>query len=249
MSLTNPDFVIDGFRSTSPRLSEPISVFDVASGCNLVLGTPRSAPDLWIEYLDGARRLYAAHGVSAALDHDEVVRGDTTTLFYVAVDSSGVVRGGHRAQGPYLDVRDSHALVEWDGNEGRDELIRAIESRLAFGVVEMKTAWVDPAVGDPGAVSALLARVAIPTMTTTGARFIMATAAEHVLRRWSSSGGRVDKRVADTPYPDQRYRTSLMWWDRETMQRLADPAVWRQIREDALVWQGFVAETENQSVA
>ncbi|WP_229705076.1 hypothetical protein [Williamsia phyllosphaerae] len=223
-------------------MSEPMSVFDAASGCHLVLGTPRSVPELWTRYLDGARDLYAAHGVSAALDHDAVVDGDSTTLFYAAVDRAGVVRGGHRAQGPYLDVRDSHALVEWSGNDGRDELIAAVRSRLAHGVVEMKTAWVDPTADDPSAVSALLARVAVPTMRTTGARFIMATAAEHVLRRWSSSGGRVDKRVPAASYPDERYRTSLMWWDRETMGRLAEPAVWRQIREEACVWEGFGGE-------
>ncbi|WP_253662050.1 hypothetical protein [Williamsia maris] len=226
-----------------------MSVYDPASGCDLVLGTPRSAPDLWMQYLDGAQSLYAAHGVSAALDYDAVVDGDSTTLFYAAVDRSGVIRGGHRAQGPYLDVRDSHALVEWDGNDGRDELIAAVNSRLGYGVVEMKTAWVDPTADDPSAVSALLARVAVPTMTMTGARFIMATAAEHVLRRWSSSGGRVDKRVPASAYPDERYRTSLMWWDRETMERLAEPAVWQQIREEAYVWNGLGGELGDRSVA
>lgn len=242
MSITNLEFAINQSGSHFSAMPEPISIFDPTSGCHLVLGTPRGVPDLWTRYLDGARDLYAAHGVSAALDHDAVVDGDSTTLFYAAVDQSGVVRGGHRAQGPYLDVRDSHALVEWDGNDGRDQLISAVRSRLPHGVVEMKTAWVDPTADDPSAVSALLARVAVPTMRVTGARFIMATAAEHVLRRWSSSGGRVDKRVPASVYPDERYRTSLMWWDRETMSRLAEPAVWRQICDEAHVWEGFGGE-------
>ncbi len=247
MPTTSTRCAINQFGSSFHLLAEPRSIFDPASGCHLVLATPRCAPELWMSYLRGARDVYSAHGVTAAFDHDAVVDGASTTLFYAAVDGAGVVRGGHRAQGPYRDVHESHAPVEWEGNGGRDVLIEAVASRLRHGIVEMKSAWVDPTAGDPSAVSAMLARVAVPTIAVTGARFIMATAAEHVLRRWSSSGGRVDNQVPASAYPDERYRTSLMWWDRETIEELAEPAVWRQMCAESHEWAGDVSG--NRSVA
>jgi hypothetical protein len=51
----------------------------------------------------------------------------------------------------------------------------------------------------------------------------MATCAQHVLARWRSSGGVVAP-IRSTPYPDERFRTKLMWWDRLTVASLAAPS-------------------------
>jgi hypothetical protein len=98
----------------------------------------------------------------------------------------------------------------------------------------MKTAWAGegPAAAS---VAGLLARVALPTITMTGSRYIMATAADHVLRRWESSGGRVSEDIPPSPYPDSRYRTSLMLWDRERIAIDADPVVFAQMTQDTNV--------------
>jgi hypothetical protein len=206
-------------------------VLDARGLATLVVATPSTAPELWVEYLDGARASYAKHGVSAALEYDSVVEGECTTLFYAALDHSGSVIGGVRAQGPYIDPHQSHALLEWAGQPGLEDVISAIQTRLGDGVVEMKTAWAaeGPAAGS---VAGLLARVALPTITMTGARFIMATAADHVLRRWESSGGRVSEDIPPSPYPDSRYRTSLMLWDRDRIAVDADPVVYAQMTQD-----------------
>jgi hypothetical protein len=41
----------------------------------------------------------------------------------------------------------------------------------------------------------------------------MASSAAHILEQWRSSGGEVAP-IPATPYPDERYETKMMWWDR-----------------------------------
>jgi hypothetical protein len=97
-----------------------------------------------------------------------------------------------------------------------------ISDRLPFGVVEMKSAWVADDAGCNRSLTRTFARTAFPTMALLGAQFILATAAAHVLDRWSSSGGVVAK-IPAAPYPTECYRTKLMWWDRRTFANHAEP--------------------------
>lgn len=200
-------------------------------GIRLVVSTPSADLGLWEEYLCGAAASYKQFGAEAALDFEAVRDGESTSLYYAIVDN-GVVVGGVRAQGPYLCASQSHALIEWDGNAGQSGVRDAIESRIPDGVVEMKSAWVSPNAPHPGKLSAALARVALPTMERLHSRYVMATAADHVLARWASSGGRVDAEIPAAAYPDDRYRTRLMWWDRRTLFQDADPAVWQRMRAE-----------------
>ena len=48
----------------------------------------------------------------------------------------------------------------------------------------------------------------------------LATGAQHVLARWRSSGGVVAP-IRSVSYPDERFRTKLMWWDRRAVARHA----------------------------
>jgi hypothetical protein len=62
-------------------------------------------------------------------------------------------------------------------------------------------------------LSTALARSGFHMMALLGAQFCMATAAAYVLNRWRSSGG-VVAAIPATPYPDERYQTKMMWWNR-----------------------------------
>lgn len=197
-------------------------------GVELILSTPSADRGLWEEYLHGAYESYSRHGAQAALDISAVREGTSTSLFYALVEEGRVI-GGVRAQGPYTCASQSHALVEWAGNAGYARVRDAIAARVSDGVVEMKSAWVSPNTAHTGTLSAALARVALPTMERLHSRYVMATAADHVLARWESSGGRVDSSVPAAAYPDSRYRTRIMWWDRRTLHADADPIVWRRM--------------------
>lgn len=215
---------------TLPRSYQASSVdtarmtwWDDEAECNLVMSTPDNDPELWHEYLSGAQRLYRKHGVGAALEIDALADGGDTTLFWAAVGSSGKVLGGVRAVGPLTAPEDSHALVEWDGQPGQRQVRKMISDRVPLGVVEMKSAWVTDEAGRNRQLTAPLARSAGHVMTLLGAQFCMATSAAHVLERWRTSGGVVAS-IRATPYPDERYRTKMLWWDRRTMSMHAQPS-------------------------
>ncbi len=209
-------------------LPETISWRDEDTGCTIVLAQPDSEPGLWEDCLrGGALNSYAKkHGVEAALDIDSFRDGHDTTLFYTALDENGRMLGGLRAKGgPYLLADESHAIVEWDGQPGQDAVRKMITDRLPFGVVEMKSAWVSDDPARSGELTRTFARTAFPpTMTLLGAQFILATAAAHVLDRWSTSGGVVASKIPAAAYPpSDRYRTKMMWWDRRTFANHAEP--------------------------
>lgn len=196
---------------------------DADSDCTIVVSRPEADRNLWEEYLTGAQLSYHKHGVDAALDWDEIADGSDTALFFAAVDHSGKVVGGVRAKEPYHSAEESHAVLEWAGQPGQSTVRKMINDRIPFGLSEMKTAWVsdDPSQGRQ--LTTTLARTAMHTMAALDIQFIMATAAAHVLDRWRSSGGVVVSRVPATPYPDVRYRTKIMFWDRRTYANHAQP--------------------------
>lgn len=196
--------------------------WDQDSECTIVVADPRSERRLWQDYVRGARRNYAKHGVERALDLDALRTGADTALFGVGLNDAGDVVGGLRAKGPYRRVDECHAVAEWSGQPGLSAVRKMVADRLPFGVVEMKSAWVgdDPQQGR--ALTVTLARMSFHTMALLDIQFIMATAAAHVLKRWLSSGGVLAK-IPATPYPDERYQTKMMWWDRSTVAKHADP--------------------------
>lgn len=193
------------------------------ANCRLVVSTPVLDPTLWTDYLDGAIRNYAKHGVERTLNIDAMRDGVDTQLFFAAVDDQGVVVGGARVVGPLSSADDSHAVIEWQGSPGAVTVRKMIDDRVPFGVVEVKTAWAESSSGHRDAIATALARTALPIMALLGVQFVMATAAAHVLDRWRTSGGVVAAAIPAVAYPDDRYRTKMMWWDRSTIANHADP--------------------------
>ncbi|MCT7659059.1 hypothetical protein [Mycobacterium deserti] len=205
------------------RLAHSISWWDEVAECTLVMSQPAIDRELWYEFLRGAARSYRKHGVERVLDVAAIRHGDDTSLFWVAIDSAGRVVGGVRAKGPLTSAQESHALVEWAGQPGLPAVHKMITDRLPFGVVEIKSAWVTDDIDRNRSLTDVLARVPLHSTAALNAQFAMATAASHVIARWISSGGVVAARIPATPYPDDRYRTKIMWWDRNTFANYAEP--------------------------
>ena len=219
--MTVPQLSIDRRVFNSP-LDEGISWFDSDTRCTIVVSTPAADPALWAEFVDGAARSYHRHGIERALDMDSLTDEANTQLFHAVVSDAGAVMGGIRAKGPLDSAEESHAIVEWEDRPGLRTVRKMLTDRLPFGVVEMKTAWMSDDPGRSRAVGNTLARSPFTTMALLDAQFVVATAGSHVLNRWRTSGGVVAK-VPATPYPDDRYRTKMMWWDRSTFTHDADP--------------------------
>jgi hypothetical protein len=214
------------------RLAEGLHWWDESARCTLVVSQPAVDSPLWSGYGQGAVESYRRHGVECALDHAALCTGADTAMFFVALDEAGAMLGGVRAKGPLRCADDSHAVAEWQGQAGQNAVRKMITDRLSYGVLEMKSAWVsdDP---DRQGVTEALARSGFHMMALLDAQFCMATSAAYVLNRWRSSGG-VIAPIPATPYPDPRYQTKLMWWDRHTFSRYAQPQqaarIWRETR-------------------
>jgi hypothetical protein len=98
-----------------------------------------------------------------------------------------------------------------------------IDDRAPFGVLEVKSAWASDDRERSRPLTKAIARMTLHAMTVLGTQFCMATAGTHILDRWRSSGGVVAEHIPSTPYPDKRYQTKMMWWDRRTFINHAEP--------------------------
>ena len=217
---------IASLQSTRDRdfpLPRQHSWWDDDAKCTLVMSQPSLDPDLWLEYLGGAESSYRKHGVQGALDVAAICDGHDTAVFWAALDSRERVIGGVRAKGPLTCPDDSHAVVEWEGQPGLSAVRKMINDRVPFGILEMKSAFVTDDPDRNRGVTRALARSGFHAMAAMDLQFCMATSAPHVLDKWRSSGGVVAS-IPATPYPDARYRTKMMWWDRRTFTRNAEPA-------------------------
>jgi hypothetical protein len=212
MSVATLDYGYAGSLSSDTY----IEWWDEATDCTLVVAAPCADHRLWAEYLAGARESYGKHGVACALELDSLCDPTKTSLFLAAVDGSGRVVAGVRAKGPFSTPGESHALVEWSGRPGLAAVSKMISDRIPFGVVEVKTAWTRDDPGRSRLLTSVLARFPLHSTMLLNSQFAMATSAAHVLARWRTSGGVVASKIPPTPYPDERYQTEMMWWNRST---------------------------------
>jgi hypothetical protein len=190
--------------------------------CTLVISHPSADPALWSAYVAGAYRSFRKHGVESALDMEALRSGADTIMFFAVVDDDGEVVGGLRANGPLRCADDSHAVIEWAGHPGQQAVRNMVTDRIPFRVLEMKSGWV---IDDPDRnrlITNAVARSGPHMLVILDAQFCMATAAMFALNGWRSSGAVVAD-IPPTPYPDERYRTRMMWWNRSDFLKFAEP--------------------------
>ncbi|MEU0496209.1 hypothetical protein [Mycobacterium sp. NPDC006124] len=200
-----------------------LSWWDSAAECVVTIAEPAAAPDLFAEYHRGAVTSYAKFGVSDAIDADTERCAADTALFWVMTDVDGRVIGGVRTRGVLTEPEDSHAVVEWAGQPGESDVRIMLAQRIPSGVIEMKAAWMDGDGARNRHRAKLHARSGFHLTAVLGVDYYMATSAAHTLERWRSTGGVVAP-IPATPYPDARYETKMMWWDRRTFTVHGEPA-------------------------
>lgn len=204
------------------RLSGRLSWRDPDIEATLVISQPDVDPDLWDEFARGAEHSYRQHGVEGALDVDALRSGSDTIMFCAAIGDDGRMLAGLRAKGPLRSADDSHAVAEWEGQPGQQMVRDMITDRIPFGVLEIKSGWVIDDSNADRSLTTALSRSGFYMASLTGFQFFMATAAAFVINRWKSSGGLVAP-IPATPYPDERYQTKMIWWDRTDFINHAEP--------------------------
>jgi hypothetical protein len=188
----------------------------------LVISQPSIDPELWADYAAGAVRSYSKRGVECALDIDALRSGNDTIMFGAVVNDSGRVAGGYRAIA-LRSADDSHAVEEWAGHPDQQDVRQMIDDRVPYGVLEMKTGWVTDAADRNPFLTTALARSCFYMMVILDFQYTMCTAATPVLNSWRSSGSVVAP-IAAAPYPNEHYRTKMMWWNRRDFVSHAVPS-------------------------
>ena len=191
--------------------------------CTLVISHPSADPALWAAYSSGAYRSFRKHGVESALDMEALGSGADTIMFFAVVDDDGEVVGGLRAKGPLRYADESHAVVEWAGRPGQQTVQNMITDRIPFRVLELRSGWVTDDPRRNRLVTDALARSGLHMLVILDSQFCVATAATFALNGWRSSGGVVAD-IPATPYPDERYRTRMIWLNRRDFFNYAEPA-------------------------
>jgi hypothetical protein len=214
--------------------SPPAQFEDRRSGATFYLVRPFERPDLWKRYIDGALETYRSFAVESALELERINNGLETTLFMVGIDCDDRVVAGIRFQGPFRSPSEAHVCEEFAGSPGYQLLRQTIGRRLGEGVIEFKGGWA--ANGNPlhGELSDAIARTFVHAMDWLGCRWGLCSAALYATRRWQSSGGRIMSGLEPIPYPDERYETTVLWWDRRSLERHASTEQLRRIRDESL---------------
>lgn len=210
-----------GTSSGGFSLRQSFNWHDPDIGGTLIVSQPSADPDLWAEYAAGAVRSYRKRGVEDALDVKALRDGGDTIMFCAVVDDAGQVVAGLRAKA-LRSADDSHAVDEWAGQPGQRAVRQMITDRVPYGVLEMKAGWVTDAPNRNPFLTSALARSLFYMMVMLDFQFGMCTAATAILNTWRSSGPVVST-IPATPYPDERYRTKLLWWNRRDFFNHAKP--------------------------
>jgi hypothetical protein len=219
--------------SLSVQSSPLLSFWDGSSRARIEAHRPTDRPDLWQRYVEGLVDSYRQYGTESALDFAAFAGGETTSFFFVALNIHEEVVGGTRIHGPLTEVDQARALVELSADpRGVATARQLIADWLPFRVIEMKGGWVHRAANHRRELADTISRCFLHSMRGLDAQFAIGTGSTHVLRCWSSTGGRVVESIAPVPYPDSRYQTSMMWWHYPSIETTVAPDQLARFRDE-----------------
>jgi hypothetical protein len=198
----------------SPRYAFGASFIDPTSGLWFIADSPASNPEAWTAYLDGAEEAYRSYGVECVLDRPGLEDGGSVSLFWRAVTLEGELVAGVRCHGPIDDGAEVYAFKELAGHPRLDEFRWTVWARRQLGAIEAKGGWVSIHRTETRGISAALARCTVHSLDWFGARYAFGTSSTHSMKVWGSVGCRAMEGYEPLPYPDARYATVPVWWDR-----------------------------------
>ena len=180
----------------------------------ILLVPPQDRSDLWARYRAGAFAAYARHRVEHVLALPDTGQDEDRPWFEVAVNQHGTVVGGLRVNGPLADIREAAALTELaDHPHAAAALSRVLRRRIDSGIAEIKGFWVRHDEPHRGSIAGRLAGTVVDIGAVLGVRHLFCTAADHASQRWRAAGAVELDTVPAVPFPDHRYRTTVLWWD------------------------------------
>jgi len=170
----------------------------------LVSAAPVASPARWAQYCDGLRGVYEAMGVGhLAADAES---GDAVSFVIVVETDDGVVVGGTRFE-PHVD------LGRFDGFP---VLRDALAARAAEINGESCGSWVMPELRSRGLGFELMS-AQMMVSGRGGRRYSIGLCNnDRSLRAAEQCGAVRDEWAVDLPFPNDRFRSSLVWFDHST---------------------------------
>ena len=216
----------------SPRYRYGASFIDEASGVRFEGHHPFERPDLWQRYLEDAEGKYRSFGFEGTLRRRELEEGQGVPLFFVGFAPDGEPVAGLRFHGP-LENRWGAALIEEMADLPELEEIGAlIDSEARFGIIEAKGGWAKGEAVLGVRMVTTISRIMTHAAVWLGAERTIAAVSDKLIPVGKVAGGEVLSRNF-VPFPDERYRTYAVTWQRSRSYDLADETNKRALRLEA----------------
>jgi hypothetical protein len=206
---------------------------DRATGVRLVGYHPKLNPQEWHAYLDGAQKAYAKRGVEASLPLALLESGEGISLFFLGYDGKGEAVTGIRYHGPLSRVEEAALISEMSSAPDIQDIKSTVEQALDSGVVEIKGAWSSGEREVGAQLLPLIARAHMVALEWLDVGYGFATVAERMLAVRDYTGAIQIGQYA-VAYPDERYRTVLVEYDRQISPTICDPEVAEALESDLL---------------
>ena len=216
----------------SPRYRYGASFIDEASGVRFEGHHPFERPDLWNRYLEDAEGKYRSFGFEGTLRRRELDEGQGVPLFFVGFAPNGDPVAGLRFHGPLENRWDAALIEEMADLPELDEIGSLIDSEAKFGIIEAKGGWAKGEAVLGVRMVATISRIMTHAAVWLGAERTIAAVSDLLIPVGKVAGGEVLSRN-HVPFPDERYRTYAVTWQRSRSYDLADETNQRALRLEA----------------
>lgn len=207
------------------------SFLDQDSGVRFEGHHPLERPDLWKIYLNEAEGKYRSHGFEGTLRRQELEDGHDVPLFFLGFNAEGEPVAGVRFHGPLEGSHQAFLMEEMIDSPEIEDIQALIEREIRLGTIEVKGAWSKGAAVIGVRLVAAITRSVTHAMNWLGTEFAIAAVSDTLEEVGTPAGGRKFG-TASVPYPDERYRTICVSWERSRSYELCTPPHQQALRRE-----------------
>jgi molybdopterin/thiamine biosynthesis adenylyltransferase/nitroreductase len=228
----------------SRRFLYGASFVDRESGVRFEGHHPFERPDLWQTYLNEGEERYREYGFEGTMRRREIEEGNGVSLFFLGFDSDGAPVAGVRCHGPLEASHQSFFMEEMGGSDEIADLARLIDDQVRTGALEVKGCWSKGHSTTGYRLIQAMSRGVTHAMNWLGADYAFAAVSDTLLAPCGEAGARA-MGLSSVPYPNERYRTIGIAWNRACTAELSTPEHREALRLEALQ----LAQSSDQLVA
>jgi molybdopterin/thiamine biosynthesis adenylyltransferase len=183
---------------------------------------PLERPDLWKVYLNEAEGIFRSRGFEGTLRRLELEEGNNVSLFLLGFDAEGRAVAGVRFHGPLEGAHQAAIIEEMASSPEIGFIHDLIDQEIRLGAVEVKGAWSKGASVVGARLLTAISRSVTHGLNWLGAEFAIAAVSDTLMPVGTVTGG-VQVGTHWVPFPDDRYRTIAISWQRGRTYELASP--------------------------